>query len=105
MKSSSQTSSYKSSSNKMGTMKMDALNLLPHGKTVVPEDLIKLSHQDIQHIAGDNSQDKLRYSFDVTQAQNESVVMKSDGSNVEMMKLVKSTAEFMIFHKVPISKL
>ena len=60
----------------MTQMKINALQLLPIGPSQVPTDLIKLDHQSIQQYVDEKHRDTVKFNFDVTQFQSESVIVK-----------------------------
>lgn len=70
----------------MTVMKMQALQLLPVASSgVAPDkDLVKLDHQTIQQYLDEKTKDKVRFNFDVTEFQSESVRVTSDGNKIEV---------------------
>jgi len=70
----------------MNVMKMQALQLLPSssGGISPDKDLVKLDHQSIQQFIDQKTNDKVRFNFDVTEFQSESVRVTSDGNKIEV---------------------
>jgi len=70
----------------MNVMKLQALQLLPvsSGGIGPDKDLVKLDHQSIQQFIDTKTNDKVRFNFDVTEFQSESVRVTSDGNKIEV---------------------
>jgi len=70
----------------MTVMKMQALQLLPpsSGGITPDKDLVKLDQQSIQQFIDEKTNDKVRFNFDVTEFQSESVRVTSDGNKIEV---------------------